>query len=84
MPALPTNCRNMSKPPAQAKKPQSQYNVGTTNYLNVASAERSWLNAELNLISTRQQIRISLARLCTALGGGWSSSPEETPQRPAN
>lgn len=61
-----------------------QYNVGTTNYLNVASAERSWLNAELNLISTRQQIRISLARLCTALGGGWSSSPEETPQRPAN
>ena len=54
-----------------------QYNAGTTNYLNVASAERSWLNAELNLISTRQQIRISLARLCTALGGGWGSAPEE-------
>lgn len=53
------------------------YNEGSTNYLNVASAERSWLNAELNLISTRQQIRISLARLCTALGGGWTSSPPE-------
>lgn len=54
-----------------------QYNAGTTNFLNVASAERSWLNAELNLISTRQQIRSTLARLCTALGGGW-----EVPQPP--
>lgn len=53
------------------------YNENMTNYLNVATAERSWLNAELNLISTRQQIRISLARLCTALGGGWTSSPEQ-------
>lgn len=52
-----------------------QYNAGATNYLNVASAERSWLNAELNLISTRQQIRSTLARLCTALGGGWQSAP---------
>lgn len=50
-----------------------QYNAGTTNFLNVASAERSWLNAELNLISTRQQIRSTLARLCTALGGGWAA-----------
>lgn len=53
------------------------YNESATNYLNVASAERSWLNAELNLISTRQQIRSSLARLCTALGGGWEAAPED-------
>lgn len=53
------------------------YTQGFTDYLNLASAERAWLNSELNLISTRQQIRSTLARLCTALGGGWTSSPEE-------
>lgn len=51
------------------------YRQGNSNYLNVAAAERSWLNAELNLIATRQQIRMTLARLSTALGGGWTSSP---------
>ena len=51
------------------------YNEGISDYLNVASAERSWLSAELALISARQQVRITLARLCTALGGGWTSSP---------
>ncbi|MBE6419276.1 MAG: efflux transporter outer membrane subunit [Akkermansiaceae bacterium] len=48
-----------------------QYEAGTTDFLNVASAERAWLSSELNVISTRQQIRMALARLCTALGGGW-------------
>ncbi len=47
------------------------YNGGVSDFLNVASAERSWLSAELNIISTRQQIRMALARLCTALGGGY-------------
>lgn len=44
---------------------------GLSDFLNVASAERAWLSSELNVISTRQQIRMVLARLCTALGGGW-------------
>lgn len=57
------------------------YNEGATSYLNVASAERSWLNSELNLISTRQQIRSSLARLCTALGGGWTIAPTNQASR---
>lgn len=48
-----------------------QFEAGQIDFLNVASAERSWLSAELNIISTRQQIRMTLARLCTALGGGW-------------
>lgn len=48
-----------------------RFNSGESDFLNVASAERAWLSAELNLISTRQQIRMTLARLCTALGGGW-------------
>lgn len=47
------------------------YSVGNSNYLNVATAERSWLNAELSLIAARQQVRITLARLSAALGGGY-------------
>ncbi len=48
-----------------------QYRYGTSDFLNVAAAERAWLSAELNIISTRQRIRIALAKLCTALGGGY-------------
>ncbi len=48
-----------------------RFNSGQSDFLNVAASERAWLSAELNLISTRQQIRMSLAKLCTALGGGW-------------
>lgn len=48
-----------------------RYNAGECDFLNVASAENQWLAAELNIINTRQNIRIALAKLCTALGGGW-------------
>ncbi len=48
-----------------------RYNQGMSDFLNVAAAQRSWLSAEINMISTRQQIRMALARLCTALGGGY-------------
>ncbi len=48
-----------------------RYNSGVTDFINVATAERSWLSSELNIIATRQQIRIALAALCTALGGGY-------------
>lgn len=48
-----------------------RFNSGESDYLNVAAAQRSLLSAELSLVSTRQQIRICLARLCTAMGGGW-------------
>ncbi len=47
------------------------YEEGQTDFLNVASAERAWLSSELTLITTRQQIRIALAELCTAMGGGY-------------
>lgn len=47
------------------------YNVGQTDFINVASAERSWLSSELKLITMRQQVRMILARLCTAMGGGY-------------
>lgn len=61
--------RNASKEAAELSL--RRYNAGNSDFLNVAAAERAWLNSELNLISTRQQVRIQLARLCTALGGGW-------------
>ena len=47
------------------------HQTGNTDFLNVATAERAWLSSELNIISTRQQIRKTLAKLCSALGGGW-------------
>ncbi len=47
------------------------YEVGHTDFLNVASSERAWLSSELTLITTRQQIRIELAKLSTAMGGGY-------------
>lgn len=56
-----------------AELSMKQFEVGTSDFLNVAAAERAWLSAELNIISSRQQIRMSLARLCTALGGGWKN-----------
>lgn len=59
----------------------ARYNAGQADFLNVASAERSWLASELNLIATRQQIRIALARLCTAMGGGWGK-PEAARTQP--
>lgn len=47
------------------------HHEGMADFLSVASAERAWLSSELNIISTRQNIRLKLAQLCTALGGGW-------------
>lgn len=63
------SARNANKEAAELSL--RQYNAGNKDFLNVAAAERAWLASELNLISSRQQIRIALARLCTALGGGW-------------
>ncbi len=48
-----------------------RFRAGQSDFLNVAAAERAWLSAELNIISTRQRIRMALAKLCTALGGGY-------------
>ncbi len=49
----------------------SLYEVGHTDFLNVSSSERAWLSSELTLVTTRQQIRIELAKLSTAMGGGY-------------
>lgn len=47
------------------------HHEGMADFLSVAASERAWLSSELNIISTRQNIRLKLAQLCTALGGGW-------------
>ena len=47
------------------------FNAGNKDFLNVAAAERQWLSSELSIIAARQNIRLTLAKLCTALGGGW-------------
>ena len=53
------------------------HHEGIADFLSVAAAERAWLSSELNIISTRQNIRIKLAQLCTALGGGWNLQPQQ-------
>lgn len=53
------------------------HHEGMADFLSVASAERAWLSSELNIISTRQNIRLKLAQLCTALGGGWPLESEK-------
>ena len=53
------------------------HHEGMADFLSVAAAERAWLSSELNIISTRQNIRIKLAQLCTALGGGWKLQPQQ-------
>ena len=53
------------------------HHEGMADFLSVASAERAWLSSELNIISTRQNIRLKLAQLCTALGGGWKMEPSQ-------
>lgn len=53
------------------------HHEGMADFLSVAAAERAWLSSELNIISTRQNIRLKLAQLCTALGGGWPLETEK-------
>ncbi len=68
LPAYEASCAANKK---AAELSLKRFRAGESDFLNVAAAERAWLAAELNIISTRQRIRMSLARLCTALGGGY-------------
>ncbi len=47
------------------------YTSGQTDFLNVVTAQSSWLQSEVAIVSMRQNIRKSVARLALALGGGW-------------
>ncbi len=68
LPAYEASCASNRR---AAELSLKRFQAGESDFLNVAAAERAWLSAELNIISTRQRIRMALARLCTALGGGY-------------
>lgn len=47
------------------------YKVGYANYLEVITAQRAALEAELNVIQTKRQLHGALIQFYRALGGGW-------------
>ncbi|MBT9601506.1 TolC family protein [Akkermansia muciniphila] len=47
------------------------YQGGETEFLNVITAQNSWLSSEESLVTMRQNIRKSIVQLARALGGGW-------------
>lgn len=44
---------------------------GMIEFINVVSAQQSWLSSEEALVTLRQTIRKSVVQLALALGGGW-------------
>lgn len=54
-----------------------RYRGGFASYLDVLTAQRDLFQAELGLVSTRQQNLSSIVRLYKALGGGWSPTEEK-------
>ncbi|WP_447965313.1 efflux transporter outer membrane subunit [Nitrospira sp. Ecomares 2.1] len=54
-----------------------RYRGGFASYLDVLTAQRDLFQAELGLVSTRQQNLSSIVRLYKALGGGWSPTDKE-------
>ncbi|MCB2410716.1 efflux transporter outer membrane subunit [Hymenobacter lucidus] len=52
------------------------YTASYANYLEVVTAQRTALDAELNLTGIRREQFLLLIDLYRALGGGWSRGPE--------
>lgn len=55
------------------KLAEQQYKDGTTDYLNVLTAERSLYSSEDALVQSKQNIATALVALFKALGGGWEA-----------
>ena len=47
------------------------YINGQTDFLNVITAQRSWLSSEESLVTMKQNIRKAVVQLARTLGGGW-------------
>ncbi len=60
---------------------QQSYTVGTTNVLNLISAQRAYAQARLSYVSAQVQQFQDTAQLLTALGGGWWNDQIETAAR---
>jgi len=50
------------------------YLAGYANYLEVITAQKSAVEAELNMVDTRKSLLFSKVNLYRALGGGWQGS----------
>jgi len=50
------------------------YLAGYANYLEVITAQKSAVEAELNMVDTRKNLLFSKVNLYRALGGGWQGS----------
>lgn len=60
---------------------QDQYCSGLTTYLNVLSAQRDLLSAELQLADSTTTLASNLAHLYNVLGGGWETQfPQDKPE----
>ncbi len=60
---------------------QDQYRSGLTTYLNVLSAQRDLLSAELQFADSTTTLASNLAHLYNALGGGWETQfPQDKPE----
>ncbi|GGK83280.1 hypothetical protein ACD591_14160 [Rufibacter glacialis] len=47
------------------------YRAGYASYLEIITAQRSVLEAELNLVNTQKLVLQSTVHLYRSLGGGW-------------
>jgi len=63
-----------------ARLSRARYDGGQTAYLEVLDTERSLFTAELETAAARGQLLSSYLYLYKALGGGWITPAEETPQ----
>ena len=52
----------------------NQYQAGTVPFTTVVTGEATQLQAEENLLTTRQNLFIASVALIEALGGGWDAS----------
>jgi len=57
---------------AYLKNSMDRYTRGTVDYFTVATAQTSYLNSQLSLISGRRALIEARITLVTALGGGWT------------
>jgi len=57
---------------------RQRYNTGVTSFISVLDAERTLLQAELQLAQSTAAVSTNLVQLYKALGGGWEQSlPDE-------
>lgn len=55
------------------KLANKKFELGSTNYLDVLSAQKSLLNSKLSLVSASTELLVNEVTLYKSLGGGWNS-----------